>query len=71
MALTAKKREEHWLFAAGDLVYIAGQEQQSAKVTAAISAGRCNWPHYLVVDHQGAEWLVAQVQLSKLPITDR
>jgi hydroxypyruvate isomerase len=68
MALTATRREQHWRFAVGDLVYIAGQEQESAKVTAAIGAGRCDWPHYLVVDHQGAEWLVAQVQLSKLPI---
>jgi hypothetical protein len=68
MALTAMRREQQWRFAVGQSVYIAGQEQESAKVTAAIGAGRCDWPHYLVVDHQGKEWCVPQIQLSSTPI---
>ena len=57
-----------WRFAAGDVVYIAGHEQQPAKVTAAFGHGRISWPHYLVVDHQGHEWTVPQQCLARLPI---
>lgn len=57
-----------WHFAAGDVVYIAGHEQQPAKVTAAFGHGRSSWPHYLVVDYQMHEWTVPQQLLSRSPV---
>ena len=57
-----------WRFAAGDVVYIAGHEQLPAKVTAAFGHGRLNWPHYLVVDHQGHEWTLPQQCLARSPL---
>ena len=57
-----------WRFAAGDVVYIAGHEQQPAKVTAAFGHGRSCWPHYLVVDHRGHEWTVSQQRLARSPL---
>ena len=57
-----------WRFAAGDEVYIAGREQQPAKVTAAFGHGRSNWPHYLVVDHRGHEWALPQQCLARSPL---
>ena len=57
-----------WRFAAGDVVYIAGHEQEPAKVTAAFGHGRSSWPHYLVVDHQMQEWTVPQQCLARLPV---
>ena len=57
-----------WRFAVGDVCYIAGQEQQPAKVTAAFGHGRLSWPHYLVVDHQGHEWTLPQQCLARSPL---
>ena len=57
-----------WRFAVGDVVYIAGHEQQPAKVTAAFGHGRSSWPHYLVMDYQGHEWTVPQQCLARLPV---
>jgi hypothetical protein len=57
-----------WRFAAGDVVYIVGHEQQPAKVTAAFGYGRLNWPHYLVVDYEGHEWTVSQQRLTRSPL---
>jgi hypothetical protein len=57
-----------WRFAAGDDVYIAGHEQQPAKVTEAFGVGWLGWPHYLVVDHQMHEWTVPQQSLARVPI---
>jgi hypothetical protein len=68
MALTATLREQQWRFVVGQLVYVVGHEQVSAKVTAAFGHGIKDWPHYLVVDHQGKEWCVPQIQLSSTPI---
>jgi len=58
-----------WRFAVGDAVYIAGWPQDSALITAAFGRGRAGWPHYSVVDHKGAEWVVPQQCLSSVPIT--
>ena len=63
-----KLRDNPWRFQPGDDVYIAGHEQQPAKVTAAFCHGRLSWPHYLVVDHQGHEWTVPQQCLARLPV---
>ena len=57
-----------WRFAVGDVVWIAGHEQEPAKVTKAFGHGRLSWPHYLVVDHQMHEWTVPQQCLSRLPV---
>ena len=57
-----------WRFAVGDVVYIAGHEQEPAKVTAAFGHGRSSWPHYLVMDYQGHEWTVPQQCLARLPV---
>ena len=57
-----------WRFDAGDVVYIAGHEQQPAKVTAAFGHGRSSWPHYLVMDYQGHEWTLPQQCLARLPL---
>ena len=63
-----KLRDNPWRFRPGDDVYIAGHEQQPAKVTATIGCGRSGWPHYFVFDHQGHEWRVPQQCLSRSPI---
>ena len=63
-----KLRDNPWRFAAGDVVYVAGHEQQPAKVTWAICHGLLSWPHYLVVDYKGREWRVPQQCLSRSPI---
>ena len=57
-----------WRFAVSDVVYIAGHEQQPAKVTAAFGHGRSSWPHYLVMDYQGHEWTLPQQCLARLPV---
>ena len=57
-----------WRFAVGDVVYIAGQAQEPAKVTEAFGYGRSGWPHYLVVDHQGHEWTLPQQCLARSPL---
>lgn len=54
-----------WRFAVGDVVYIAGQAQEPAKVTDAFGHGRLNWPHYLVADYQGDEWTLPQQCLAR------
>ena len=69
MALTATLQQNPWRFAPGDRVFIAGHPQQPAVVTAALGQGRGGWPHYFVVDDNGYEWRVAQIQLSSAPIT--
>lgn len=63
-----KLRYNPWRFAVGDVVYIAGHEQEPAKVTEAFGYGRSNWPHYLVMDYQGHEWTVPQQCLTRLPV---
>jgi hypothetical protein len=63
-----KLRDNPWRFRPGDDVYIAGREQQPGKVTKAFGHGRLNWPHYLVVDHQGHEWTVPQQCLARSPV---
>ena len=63
-----KLRDNPWRFAAGDVVYIAGQAQEPAKVTAGFGHGGLSWPHYLVVDYQGHEWTVPQQCLARLPV---
>lgn len=63
-----KLRDNPWRFKPGDVVYIAGHEQQPAKVTLAFTYGRLSWPHYCVFDHQGQEWTVPQQCLSSSPI---
>lgn len=63
-----KLRDNPWRFAAGDVVWIAGHEQEPAKVTEAFGHGRSSWPHYLVVDYQGHEWTVPQQCLTRLPV---
>ena len=68
MALTATLTANPWRFKVGDLVYIAGQPQFKAKVTAAFGHGRRSWPHYLVTDYKGVEWRCCQIELSKSPI---
>jgi hypothetical protein len=69
MALTATRTANPWRFKAGDRVYIAGHPQQAAIVTAALGCGPASWPHYFVVDADGYEWRICQVQLSSSPIT--
>jgi hypothetical protein len=54
-----------WQFAVNDSVYVAGWEQQPVKITAAFGHGRSGWPHYVVVDHQGIEWTLPQLMLSR------
>ena len=63
-----KLRDNPWRFAAGDVVYIAGQAQEPAKVTAGFGHGGLSWPHYLVVDYQGHEWTVPQQCLARSPV---
>lgn len=56
-----------WRFAPGDLVYVRGWPMyETAKVTAWIQNRA--FPHYLVVDYVGIEWLIAQIDLSSKPI---
>ena len=57
-----------WRFAVGDVVYIAGQAQEPAKVTEAFGHGRISWPHYRVVDHRGDEWTLPQQCLARSPV---
>ena len=61
-------KQNPWRFKVGSMVFIAGHQQQPAKVAEAFAHKRSGFPHYIVVDFHGVEWTVAQVQLSKLPI---
>jgi len=65
MALTQLLKDNPWRFVVGDSVYVAGWEQLPAKITAAFGAGLLGWPHYVVVDHQGIEWTLPQLMLSR------
>ena len=68
MALTATRTANPWRFKPGDRVFIAGHPQQPAVVTAALGQARAGWPHYFVVDADGYEWRVPQIQISASPI---
>lgn len=60
-----KLKDQPWRFVVGDSVYVAGWEQLPAKITAAFGTGLLGWPHYVVVDHQGTEWTLPQLMLSR------
>ena len=57
-----------WRFKPGERCYIAGQPQRTATVTLAFAHQRSGFPHYLVVDCEGNEWTVAQLQLTTTPV---
>lgn len=50
-------------FNAGDHAYVRGWPQDQSVVVTLRATG-LPLPHYFVVDDQGHEWLIAQVELS-------
>ena len=69
MKLVDQLRQNPWRFKVGDEVWIAGKRQPyPATVSEAFGYGPSGWPHYTVVDFQGAEFVVPQQLLSKVPI---
>jgi hypothetical protein len=55
-----------WRFSPGDHVYVRSWPQdQTVLIT-----GRAShvFPHYFVVDSEGHEWLIAQLEMSTTPI---
>lgn len=56
-----------WRFEPGDHVYVRGWRQdETAVVLCQLDAH--SWPHYLVMDSEGIEWRISQLELSGKPI---
>ena len=69
MALVEQLKSNPWRFKAGDEAWIASHQQSCpVKVTEAFGYGPSGWPHYYVVDEEGAEFVVPQQLLSASPI---
>ena len=54
-------------FVPGDHVYVRGWSQDQT-VIVTMTLQHCGFPHYLVVDDDGDEWQIAQIELSWKPI---
>ena len=56
-----------WRFKLGALVYVWGWPAgETGRVVGYVT--ELPFPHYLVVDHMGIEWQIAQVELSLRPL---
>jgi hypothetical protein len=70
MTLVDQLNQSPWRFKVGDEVFIAGHQQEHpAKIREAFGYGPSGWPHYRVVDHEGAVWVVPQqmISVSRIP----
>lgn len=56
-----------WRFMTGQHAYVRGWPQDQNVVITKLVRNRA-FPHYLVVDGLGREWLIAQLLLSSKPI---
>lgn len=65
------KKSDPWRFKPGQKVYVRGWPQdQPALILCQLMS--YTFPHYFVADSEGAEWRIAQLELSSKPIpTDR
>ena len=74
-ALTAPKKFDWgnpWQFSVGQSAYVWGFDQEfSFTVTAQLTLGPANFPHYVVTALNGDTWTVPQLHLSRQPITPR
>lgn len=57
-----------WRFIPGDTVFVRGWAPDATGFVTDQCPGR-GFPHYLVVDANGAEWRISQLELSTRPIT--
>lgn len=58
-----------WRFLPGDTLHVRGwAADQTVVVTDQRTVNRYRFPHYLVVDSVGGEWLMSQLQLSRSPV---
>lgn len=64
---TRELNAQPWRFKTGRQVYVRGWAQDQNVVITATVRSRA-FPHYLVVDGLGREWLIAQLHLSSKPI---
>jgi hypothetical protein len=60
-----------WRFDPGDTVYVRGWAAEKTALITDRAATEAHFPHYLVVDPNGKEWCIAQVELSSNPIVDQ
>jgi len=52
-----------WRFMPGDHAFVRGWDPQH-QVLVLCQLETYTWPHYLVVDEDGAEWRISQLELS-------
>lgn len=62
-----KKTDAVFCFAPGARVYVRNWSGEQSVVVTALALHR-GWPHYFVVDSNGDEWQIAQIELSSKPI---
>jgi hypothetical protein len=58
-----------WRFEPGDHVYVRGWPSEDRAVVTALIPTRQGFPSYLIVDESGDEWHMAQLFLSRSPLT--
>lgn len=68
MAMTALLNQRVWRFSVGDTVWIRGWAEPAKVTTLAAWRARSGFPHYVVVDSVGAEWIVSQLEVSSKAI---
>lgn len=66
-----KLNAQPWRFKPGAIAYVRGWPAEKTALVTDRAAVAAAFPHYLVVDLNGKEWCIAQVELSKHPIVDQ
>lgn len=56
-----------WRFRIGDQIWVRGWNDDHARIVGRHSRGN-GWPHYVVADDIGAEFIVPQIHISSRPI---
>ena len=61
-----------WQFQVGQHAYVWGFDQEfSFTITAQLTLGPADFPHYVVTSYKGEAWTVPQLHLSRQPIAPR
>lgn len=56
-------------FETGDLAYVRNwPRDESARVISGFFPQGCPFPHYVLVDDVGIQWIVPQIQMSTKPL---